>query len=351
MPVRLKDIASALGLSVTTVSRALAGYSDVSQQTRKRVLATAEAMGYVPDATGQRLRMQRTNTLGFIVPTVGPRNSDPFFSELVAGIGSEAARHSYDLLISTVGPGPMESEVYHRYIMGRRVDGLIVVRTRQNDARIALLQASGFPFVAYGRTADEAAFPWVDTDGETGVGEAVKHLVALGHRRIGYVRGPEELMFSALRWRGFRRAMEEYQLAVEPGLIVFGDLTQGGGRAMAGQLLDLQQPPTALILGNDLMALGAITAAQTRGLEVGRDVSIVGFDDIAQAEHAHPALTTLNQPIYQIATLVTTMLIQILEDKPLQPSQVLLTPTLMVRQSTGPASQHKDDRPVSDRRR
>lgn len=337
MPVRLKDIAAELNLSVTTVSRALAGYDDVSAETRRRVREAAEAMGYVPDATARRLQRQRTNVIGFIVPTFGPRFSDPYFSELLAGIGNEAARWGYELLISTVAPGPEEIDVYRRKVLGRLVDGLVVVRTRQHDPRVSFLLQQQFPFVCFGRTNQDADFPWVDIDGAEGVRRAVDYLVELGHRRIGYLRGPQDLMFVALRWQGFRDAMAANQLPIEEKWIVHGDLSQRDGRLKAGQLLDQPERPTALITGNDLMALGAIAAAQERDLVVGRDLSVIGFDDIPPAEQAHPPLTTIHQPIYQIATQVTGMLVRILEGEPLEERQVLLAPQLVLRQSTGPA--------------
>lgn len=337
MPVRLKDIAAELDLSVTTVSRALAGYSDVSPQTRERVLATAAAMGYVPDATAQHLQKQRTNTIGFIVPTFGPRFSDPFFSELMAGIGNEAARRNYDVLISTVAPGPKENEVYSRHIMSRRVDGMLVVRTRRDDARINMLLDANFPFVAFGRTEKASDYPWVDTDGAVGIDTAIKHLIGLGHREIGYVRSPEYLMFCDLRWRAFCQAMDAHDLPVNPRWIIHGELTQGSGRALTSQLLGMAERPTALLFDNDLMALGGMAAVQESGLVAGRDLSIIGFDDIGPAEHAHPPLTTIGQPIYQIATLMTSMLVQKLEGDVLEPSTHLITPELIVRQSTGPA--------------
>lgn len=335
MPIRLKNIAAELNLSVTTVSRALAGYDDVSAETRRRVREAAEAMGYVPDATARRLQRQRTNVIGFIVPTFGPRFSDPYFSELLAGIGNQAARWGYELLISTVAPGPEEIDVYRRKVLGRLVDGLVVVRTRQHDPRVSFLLQQQFPFVCFGRTNQDADFPWVDIDGAEGVRRAVDYLVELGHRRIGYLRGPQDLMFVALRWQGFCDAMAANQLPIEEKWIVHGDLSQRDGRLKAGQLLDRPERPTALITGNDLMALGAIAAAQERDLVVGRDLSVIGFDDIPPAEQAHPPLTTIHQPIYQIATQVTGMLVRILEGEPLEERQVLLAPQLVVRQSTG----------------
>ncbi|MFQ5434556.1 MAG: LacI family DNA-binding transcriptional regulator, partial [Anaerolineae bacterium] len=163
MAVTLKDIAREVGVSVTTVSRGLAGYDDVAASTRERIEETAARLGYSPNITAQRLQKQRTDTLGFIMPTYGPRFSDPFFSEFIAGIGNEAGVHDYDLLVSTHAPDSEdERKAYLRAVQKGWVDGLIVVRTREDDARIQLLCERDFPFVAFGRTNDESEFPYVD---------------------------------------------------------------------------------------------------------------------------------------------------------------------------------------------
>jgi LacI family transcriptional regulator len=294
-------------------------------------------MGYVPDVTARRLQKGRTDTIGFVIPTFGPRFSDPYFSELLAGIGNEAARHGYDVLLSTVAPGPAEIEVYRRQVQSRRVDGMLVVRTRSQDPRIAYLVKAGFPLVAFGHTDQDLDYPWVDVDGVAAGRLVLEHLLGLGHRRIGYLRAPADLMFSQLRWQGFQQAMVEHCLTIPEEWILHGDLSQASGFEMASRLLDHANRPTALVTANDLMALGAMAAAQQRGLEVGSDLSVIGFDDIAPAEHAHPPLTTVHQPIYRIGTMITAMLVRILEKQELDQRHILLEPKLAVRQSTGPA--------------
>jgi LacI family transcriptional regulator len=169
MPVTLQDVADRLGVSIATVSRALADVSGVAPATRLRVLAAAEEMGSYPNAMAQRLQKRRTDTLGFIIPTFGPRFSDPYFSELLAGIGNEAAEHEYDLLVSTRAPGAEELALYERVVKERRVDGLLVVRTRQQDARIVYLIEQHFPFVAFGRSDLDVDFPYLDVDGRAGL--------------------------------------------------------------------------------------------------------------------------------------------------------------------------------------
>jgi LacI family transcriptional regulator len=336
LAVTLKDIARRVGRSITTVSRALAEYDDVSPETRVLVRRVATEMGYTPNISAQRLRKQRMETLGLILPTFGPRFADPYFSEVLAGVGDKAAEYSYDLLVSTRAPDSAEElEAYRHKTRGRRVDGLIVVRTRRQDQRIALLMESEVPFVAFGRTAQGYDFPFVDEDGELGMKLVVDHLLDLGHRRIACLAPPPSLMFSTYRLHGFRRAFEGQGLPVDEDLVIYGDLTQRSGYVLAQQLLARPNPPTAIAACNDLMALGAMSAAQEYGLTVGQDIAITGFDDVSPAEHSHPPLTTVHQPVYQIGAIICEMLIKCLRGDPLPKRHVILKPSLVVRGSSG----------------
>jgi LacI family transcriptional regulator len=335
-PVTLKDLAEKLDLSITTVSRALAGYGDVAEATRKRVQQAATEMGYVPDVTARRLQSGRTDTIGFVIPTFGPRFSDPYFSELLAGIGNEAARHNFDLLVSTRAPDtPEEDAAYQHMIEGRLVDGLLVVRTRVRDRRIAYLGRVGFPFVAFGRSDLEVDFPYVDEDGFQGFELVTQHLIDHGHRRLAFISAPQDLMFCTHRRSGLEAALQRNGLCLPPEYCITSDLTQRGGYAAMNQLLDLSPRPTAVVACNDLMALGAISAAQRRGLTVGRDIALTGFDDIPLAENAQPPLTTVRQPIYDIGRQISNMLIRLIRGEELAERHVLLQPQLVVRESSG----------------
>ena len=345
MPVTIKDIAKRTGKSITTVSRALHGYDDVSPETRARIVRIAEEMGYTPNLLAQRLQKQRTDTIGFILPTFGPRFSDPFFSEFLAGIGSSATKYGYDILVSTQPPGEKELEAYRRKVTGRQVDGFVLVRIRCQDPRIDFLREAGVPFVAFGRTEDSLDYPYVDEDGEEGMLQLTRHLLDHGHRRIAYISPPLTLMFARYRMKGVKRALNEAGVALPAEYLLTGELTQRSGREAARQLLALPEPPTAIIAGNDLMALGAMSAIQERGLEVGKDIAVAGFDDIPMAEATHPPLTTVHQPIYKIGSLVTEMLIHIIRGVTPEQTQYLLKPRLIIRQSCAP---HGDHSPHSD---
>jgi len=334
MAVTLKDIAERVGKSVTTVSRALNDYDDVSPETKADVRRVADELGYTPNIIAQRLQKQRTDTLGFIMPTYGPRFSDPFFSEFLAGIGNQASEHGFDLLVSTRPPGEEEMRAYRKHTHSPQVDGFIVVRTRKQDDRIEFLCKKDIPFVAFGRTGDHCDYLFVDEDGEHGMRLIAHHLADLGHQRIAFITAPDHYMFIHHRKKGFREGLAERGVSLNESLIVTGDLTQRGGYTQAERLLDLPTLPSAIAACNDLMALGAISAAQKKGLKVGRDIAITGFDNIPPAQYCHPPLTTVHQPIYQIGVMVTDMLIERILEEPLEEKHVILKPELIARESS-----------------
>jgi LacI family transcriptional regulator len=337
MPATIKDIAKKIGKSTATVSRALNDFSDISPETKELVRQAAAELGYSPNTLAQRLQKRQTDTIGLIIPTSGPRFSDPFFSEFIAGIGNKAAQLGFDLLVSTRAPGDLELEAYRSNVRSHRVDGFIVVRTRREDARINYLRKASFPFVSFGRVDGILDFPYVDEDGEYGMGLVIEYLASLGHTRFNVIAPPSSLMFCHHRLAGIQNKIQQLGLPGDQLKIVEGDLTQRSGYEQTQAMLDGPDPPTAIIASNDLMAFGAISAVLERGLIVGKDISITGFDNIPMAEFSHPPLTTINQPIYQIGSMVCDMLIQRIRGEPAQPKQVVLAPSLIIRQSCGQA--------------
>lgn len=333
--ITLKDISIKVGKSITTVSRALNDYDDVSPETKKMIQGAAEEMGYRPNIIAQRLQKQKTDTLGFIVPTFGPRFSDPFFSEFLAGVGNMSSDLGFDLLVSTQPPGEKEFKAYHKMMDGQRVDGFIIVRTRCNDGRINDLLEQDFPFTVFGRIEGRNDFPYVDEDGSYAMQQIADHLVDLGHTRIACIAPDPELMFAVTRTKGLKDGLAAHGIQMDESMCKVGDLTQKGGYLQAKAIMNEPDPPTAIVACNDLMALGAISAIQDLGLEVGKDISITGFDDIPLAEYSHPPLTTVHQPIYQIGGMVCEMLIKIILGQELGQKHILLKPSLIVRESSG----------------
>jgi LacI family transcriptional regulator len=332
--VTLKDVAKRVNRSITTVSRALHDYEDVSQETRDLVKRAAREMGYTPNVVAQRLQKRRADTLALILSPSGPGLSDPHFGEVLAGVGDEIAHASFDLLISIADPSADELDAYRQKVSGRRVDGALVVRTRCHDERIEFLLNSNMPFVAYGRVLDDWDYPYVDVDHAAGIGSVIQHFNELGHRRIGFAAGSPDFTFVHYQLEGFRQAVSAYGLPADEGLVVRADLTQKGGYSAAQTLLSQSDPPSAIAASSDLMALGVMSAAQDQGLDVGRDIAVAGFDDITLAETSHPTLTTVRQPAYRIGRRLGQMLVAAACGEPLSERHVLVEPSLIIRQST-----------------
>jgi len=332
----IHDVAKRLNISITTVSRALDGYSDVAEETRQLVIKTAQEMGYVPNRAARQLRRQRSDTIGFILPARAPQFADPFFSEFIAGLGDEATSHNLDLLVSTAAPNSdLERQGYERWVHGRKVDGLVLNRMRLRDWRVQYLAKTDLPFVSLERSLDRSDHASVEVDGVAGFKLLMAYLTGNGYQRIAYIGGPRELKIQTDRFAGYKKGLAAAGIAYDPVLVVEGDTTRGGGYQAAQKLFALQPPPTAITCINDLTAIGVLHAASERGLVVGRDLAVAGFDGIADAEHTSPPLTTLNQPLYEIARTLVKMLVALIQNQPLEERRVQLQPELLIRESTG----------------
>ncbi|MBI1775798.1 MAG: LacI family DNA-binding transcriptional regulator [Proteobacteria bacterium] len=290
----LRALASSLGLSPTTVSRALDGYGDVAAKTRQRVHLAADAAGYRPNAAARRLRRGAPEMVSLVLPTEPGHFNEPLYIELLAAMGGHLAGQGFDLTLIAAPPGPDEIKTYRRLVEGRRADGIVVVRTRRQDPRIDYLGRIGFPFVVMGRTEMPLPYAFVDGDGELAFLEATQRLLRLGHRRIAHIAAPAAFTFAHLRRRGYERAMRQAGLAP---VIAEATADERGGLAGARDILGAREPPTALLCATDLMAFGALKAARERGLAVPADLSVIGHDNIPMSAYSDPPLTTMELPI------------------------------------------------------
>jgi LacI family transcriptional regulator len=335
MTTTIHDVARHLNLSITTVSRALDGYDDVAEETRQRVLEVARELGYTPNRAARQLRRQRSDTIGYVLPTSAPRFSDPFFSEFIAGLGDEATAQNLDLLVSVAPPfTDIERQVYERWTHGRKVDGLVLNRMRLNDWRVQYLAQSGFPFVTQERSLDSLDYASVEVDGRFWVKTLVEHLFSMGHRRIAYVGASSELKIQADRFQGYEEALHDAGLGIEATWVIEGDLTAESGYRAGAQLLALPEPPTAIVCVDDVTAIGVMHAAHEYGRVIGQDLAVAGFDGIVGFEHTQPSLTTVNQPVYQIARRLVQMLATIITGGILEEKHVQIQPVLEIREST-----------------
>lgn len=298
----IKKLAQSLGLSVSTVSRALNGYSDVNAATRERVEEAARAIGYRPHPVAHRLATGRTGAVALVSPVLGSSRFDNSFAAMMQGVTGRLEAAGYYLLSMALPGDEAEMPALQRLLAAGMVDGLILTRTRPRDPRVALLQAQGLPFVTHGRTLHNEPHAWVDTDNERAMRLAVGRLVSLGHRRIAMINGPGELTFALLRRQGFMQGLAAAGIDVAACPAVHCELTAHAALAAAIDLLnpaDRSQRPTALVCANDVLALGAAMACRQTGLRVGKDVSITGYGNSEAAEFADPPLTTVDHQVVE----------------------------------------------------
>ncbi len=332
----IRDVAQKLHLSITTVSRALDGYDDVSDRTRKLVIETAHEMGYAPNRAARQLRRQQTDTIGYIIPSNNAGFADPFFSEFIAGLGDEASAHNYDLLVTTAPPAsPNEKIQYERWMQGGKVDGLVINRVQLDDWRLNYLAEQSVPHVSLERSLKQLDFVGVEVDSFNGFLELIGYLVNQGHSRIAYIGGNPNLKIENDHHSGYQAGLKAANITPEPALVTHADLTPGGGYQATEYLLKLANPPTAIVCVNDLTAIGAMHASHQYGFKVGRDIAIAGFDGISDSAHTQPPLTTLDQPVYTIARQLVTMLLALINGDTLTERQVKFQPKLLIRESTG----------------
>lgn len=336
--MNLKELANNLGLSQTTVSRALNGYPEVNAATRARVNEAASRLGYRPNANARRLATGKAGALGIVY--AASQAFGPHTSEFLGGLGSRLVREEVDILVSTVDTAEEELAVYRRAAASKKVDAVIVHSPRPHDKRIELLQELGLPFIVHGRSETNAPVAWLDIDNEGMTEQATAHLIGLGHKRIGIINGPRGHTFVSDRNTGFRRAMEAHGLTVDPHLVAYGIFSDETGYRLAQAMLERTPRPTALIAGSMMSALGVFRAIRAAGLALGRDVSMIAHDDVfpyLNADTMVPSVSTTRSSIRAAGVRIADLALEILAGKRCEEVHELWPVELVLRESTGPA--------------
>jgi DNA-binding LacI/PurR family transcriptional regulator len=337
----IKDVGREAGVSIATVSYVLNETGAVSEGTRQRVLQAVEKLGYRPSVIAKGLQAQESRMFGYSWRPAPPDQFNPILEKFIHGMAEAAARHGYHVLTWPSTEPSSEVAPYREMVESGRVDGFVLSNTNLDDRRIRYLLDAEFPFVAFGRANSEWDFAWVDVDGADGVKQAVDHLLALGHQRIACLAWPEASLTGQHRLMGYYDAMASAGLPVEEGWIlrVENDYWHAYQAAQRWLAQPPDRRPTAVVALADLMAIGVVNATGDAGLEAGRDLAVVGFDDAPIAGYLHPPLTSLRQPIAEIGERVVTMLIDLVRGEMPSPAQVLLKPRLIVRDSTALSAQ------------
>lgn len=337
--MKLKDFAGQIGLSPTTVSRALSGYPEVSEATRRHVTEEAKRLGYRPNINAVRLATGRVGAIGIVMSRAGEHQ----FSEFMIGMAERLSQDDIDILVTPMVEHDTRDElqIYKRLAESRRVDAVIVHSPRPNDPRIALLHSLKMPFVVHGRSSTDIAHAWLDIDNEGAIRRATDHLLDLGHRRIGLINGPSGLTFSTDRLRGYQSALETHGLECNPDLIAHGHFTDEIGFRLARQLLSMSPRPTALLAGSMMTALGVYRAARAEGLTIGSDLSVVAHDDVfpfLTAENMAPALSTTRSSLRAAGSRIAALALQMLAGSDAADVAELWPTELILRQSSRPVS-------------
>jgi LacI family transcriptional regulator len=328
----MKQVAEKAKVSTTTVSHVINNTRVVSSDVRERVLSVIQELRYIPSAVARSLKNDRTHTIGMMIPN----NSNPYFAELIQGIEDESFKLGYNIILCNSYDDPKKQVAYVRVLMEKRIDGLILVSSGSDPELIQLLDVESIPKVLVDRELSVVSADFIESDHEQGGHQATKYLLELGHKDIACVSGPEDLLPSRDRVRGYQRALQEAGVTFRPELLVHSDFTSEGGFTAFQQLLALPQRPSAIFAGNDLMAIGGICAANQTGVKIPEELSVVGYDDIALASFSTPPLTTVVQPKYDIGVLTARVLVDRIGNADQAPRREMLGTTLKVRQSTAP---------------
>ncbi len=332
MGVTIKDIARKLDINFSSVSRALNNKPGVSDETRQLVIRTARDMGYHPNVLARGLVSRTTNTIGVIIPDI----INPVFGEITTGIIETANKNNYDVFLCITNWSGNKETDYIYTVMEKQVDGLIIKSV--NDDNLKLLETGNIPVVGYESWASNNKFSSVSTDNEKGGYIAAKHIISCGYRKTALFPGQNISITGSSRLSGFSMAFNEYGLTYDESLIYYGEYNINSGYELAGRLLESHPDTDSIITGNDVIALGALKYIVEIGSKPGRDIGIIGFDNIRMADLPQIRLTTIKQPKYSTGRIITNVLLEEIsnQQKGIEnyPQTILLEPELIIRSTT-----------------
>jgi LacI family transcriptional regulator len=333
----IREIAALAGVSTATVSRVVNRSGYVSHKTRRVVEHVVREHGYSPNRTSGGLSAGRTGLVGVTVPLIHPA----YFSVIIAGVTEMLNEQDMGIVLCpTLHEHDREVSLLERLMHGT-IDGGLLVLPEESNRELRALMEHGFRLVVLDpRTRMEGRVPTVSAAHSAGADQATSHLLSLGHRRIAAITGPRGVMATEERLRGYRAALAAGGVVPEPNLVIESNFEVEGGRSAGTELLSRAERPSAIFAFNDQLAVGALQAALELGLRVPGDVSVVGFDDTAEAQIVTPRLTTVHQPLAEIGRMGVSLLTRLLEGKRVEALHVELETTLVVRGSTGPPPVH-----------
>ena len=335
LEMRIIDIAEQLGLSITTVSRALDGYPDVAEKTRERVAKAALEAGYVPNQAARQLRRKKTDSIGFILSSSESRFSDPFYTELIANLSDACMLHHQSMIVSAASMGSaQEKSVYAQFVQGGKVDGIILNRLRISDWRVEYLKNHAVPFVVLDAPQDADNISSIIIDHLAAMRQLVEHFLELGFDRFGYLGGPHVLHIEKRRLADFEQMVSFAGYSLSAGNSARCDLTSTGAYKRCLELFAQPDRPNALFCITDETAFGALKAARENGLRVNQDIAIAGYDGLQESQYVEPPLTTIDQPIAAISLALIDLLLNRITAPNDPPASTSIQCQLIIREST-----------------
>lgn len=333
----LKQVANQAGVSYQTVSKVINKRVSVSKDTEARIWQAVHDLGYRPNLVARSLRSQRTRLIGYSWEPTPADQSNPILDRFLQSMAEVAEIAGYHLLAFPYRPGAAWIDSHRELIDTNRVDGFVLSSVEYDDPRIQFLQQRRFPFVAFGQSNPGWHFPFVDVNGEAGMRRVVEHLLEGGHRRIAALAWPFGSRVGQNRIDGFLDGLKAAGIALQPNWIARGEGTYVFGLETTRCWLELPGSlrPTAIVAFSDVMAIGAMHAIQERGLRVGQDIAVTGFDDSPLIQYLNPGLTSVRQPVWEVGQQLMNILLGCLDDAPLEQDQVLIPPELIIRESSG----------------
>jgi LacI family transcriptional regulator len=326
------DVARAAGVSYATVSRVVNDYAHVRDDTRQRVLLAMRELGYVAHTSARALASGRTRVIGLLAQEV----DNAFFSAVIRGVDQQVSALDYDFLLCTTHARREKEAEYVARLSRGMVDGLLIVLPRGLPDYVEQLRAESYPFVLIDYDDAAPGCNVVNAANRTGTRAAIRHLIGLGHRRIGFITGRDNVGATYERLAGYREELAASGLPLDPGYVVQGDFWVERGVAATRALLSMPLRPTAIFTSSDMAAIGAMRAARDAGLQVPRDLSLIGFDDIPEASFVTPTLTTVRQPLLEMGRVAVRQLMSMLDDPRQPPARLVLETELILRESTAP---------------
>lgn len=330
----MRDVARRARVSTATVSRFLKDPESIRAAARERTQRAIDTLDYHPSQVARHLRVGATRTVGLVIPDI----QNPFFTSVVRGIEDVLRGSAHHLVLGNSDDDPARESVYLSALRAEGAAGIIFVPTDTRRGAYARLLKSGIPVVAIDRWVTGLDADRVAIANREGARVAVAHLVALGHRRLALIGGPDRIDVARERRRGYAEALAAARLPLTEELVRTADFREIGGHAAMEELLDLRQRPTAVFVANNLMTLGALRAIHGRGLRIPLDIAVVSFDDMPWSGSLEPPLTAVAQPAYEMGATAGRLLLERMRTPGGAPRRVILPPTLIVRASCGARS-------------